>query len=657
MWDTVLDQAVEDGLNLIQIYTFWNIHEPVKGQYNWEGIADIRLFLQKCADRGLFVNMRIGPYVCAEWDNGGIPVWINYLDGVRLRANNDVWKKEMGDWMKVLTDYTRDFFADRGGPIIFSQIENELWGGAKEYIDWCGDFAESLELNVPWMMCNGDTSVKTINACNGNDCSSYLENHGQSGRILVDQPGCWTENEGWFQSHGAASAERDDYVGWDARTGEDYAFNVLKFMDRGGSYHNYYMWFGGNHYGKWAGNGMTNWYTNGVLIHSDTLPNEPKHSHTAKMHRMLANIAEVLLNDKAQVNNQKHLNCDNCNAFEYKYGDRMVTFVENNKNSADKVIYRDMVYELPAWSMIVLDEYDNVLFETHNVKPVNKHRVYHCQEKLAFEYWNEPVSTLSQEAPRVVISPKANEQLNMTRDLTEFLYYETEVEFPEDECTLSIGGTDANAFVAYVDDHFVGSDDEHTHNDGWHTMNIKMNSGKGKHKLVLLSESLGVSNGMGSNLDPSWASSRLKGICGWIKLCENDIFNREWKHYPGLVGEAKQVFTDEGMKTVTWKSDVENADNLAWYRSTFKTPEGLKRGIEVLLRPEGMNRGQAYVNGHNIGRYWMIKDGNGDYSQGYCHIPKDWLKGEGEENVLVLGETLGASDPSVTICITEYVSN
>ena len=53
MWDTVLDQAVEDGLNLIQIYTFWNLHEPVKGQYNWEGNANLRLFLQKCADRGL----------------------------------------------------------------------------------------------------------------------------------------------------------------------------------------------------------------------------------------------------------------------------------------------------------------------------------------------------------------------------------------------------------------------------------------------------------------------------------------------------------------------------------------------------------------------------------------------------------------------------
>ena len=62
MWDDVLDQAVADGLNLIQIYTFWNYHEPVKGEYYWGGNGDIRLFLQKCADRGLFVNMRIGPY-------------------------------------------------------------------------------------------------------------------------------------------------------------------------------------------------------------------------------------------------------------------------------------------------------------------------------------------------------------------------------------------------------------------------------------------------------------------------------------------------------------------------------------------------------------------------------------------------------------------
>ena len=175
-------------------------------------------------DRILFLfNSVIFRYVCAEWDNGGIPVWINYLDGVRLRSNNDVWKEEVANWMKVLTDYTRDFFADRGGPIIFSQVENELENGSREYIDWCGEFAQSLELNIPWMMCKGDSSELTINACNGVDCSNFLEKGGQSGRILKDQPGCWTENEGWFQVFGDDSLEHDSKVARFSRTGPNYA--------------------------------------------------------------------------------------------------------------------------------------------------------------------------------------------------------------------------------------------------------------------------------------------------------------------------------------------------------------------------------------------------------------------------------------------------
>ena len=376
------------------------------------------------------------------------------------------------------------------------------------------------------------------------------------------------------------------------------------------------------------------------------------------MHHMLANIADILMNDEAKVNQQIPLNCPSCQVFEYSYKGHKVSFIENNKNSADKVIYRDIIYDLQAWHMVVVDEDDNVLFDSNDVKPVNKHRVYHCEEKLDFEYWNEPVTDLATTGMKVIVSPKANEQLNMTRDLTEFLYYETEVNFPKDECTLAIGGTDANSFVAYLDDKYVGTDDQHKHNDGWHTMYINMKASAGKHKLVLLSESLGVSNGMDSNQDPTWASQRLKGICGWIKICDQDFFNQEWKHYPGLAGEYYQVFTEEGAKKVEWKKDIKEADNLAWYRSTFKTPEGInKRGIQVLLHPEGMGRGQAYINGHNIGRYWMILDKNGEYTQGYYHIPKDWLMPEGEENIITLGETLGATDPNVTICTTEYVSN
>ena len=306
------------------------------------------------------------------------------------------------------------------------------------------------------------------------------------------------------------------------------------------------------------------------------------------------------------------------------------------------------------------EEFNKKIPHTIQNKKISKStisRVYHCEEKLDFTYWNEPIQDLKGAGMSVVVSPKANEQLNMTRDLTEFLYYETTVMMPQEECTLSIGGTDANAFVAFLDDQYMGADDEHTHKDGWHTMYIKMKGSVGEHKLTILSESLGVSNSMNSNQDPTWASQRLKGICGWIKLCDNDIFNQKWSHYPGLVGEVKQVFTEAGAAQVEWKKDLENAAPLAWYRSSFKTPVGLNRNLQLLLRPEGMNRGQAYVNGHNIGRYWMIKDTNGEYTQGYYHIPRDWLNPVGEENTLFLGETLGADEPNVTICTTEYINN
>ena len=81
-----------------------------------------------------------------------------------------------------------------GGPIVLAQIENELGGNADpRYVQWNGDMANAFNVNVPWIMCNGASANNTINTCNGNDCAGFLEQNGQSGRILIDQPGLWTE--------------------------------------------------------------------------------------------------------------------------------------------------------------------------------------------------------------------------------------------------------------------------------------------------------------------------------------------------------------------------------------------------------------------------------------------------------------------------------
>ena len=141
-----------------------------------------------------------------EWTYGGIPAWLGQKPGVAFRQTNKVWQPAMEKFFNVVVKRMADgkFFATQGGPIVLMQVENELPKTDMTYVEWCGTMAhaalDAVGVSVPIEMCNGQTAKSTINTCNGNDCSGYLENHGQNGRILIDQPGLWTENEGGFQT-------------------------------------------------------------------------------------------------------------------------------------------------------------------------------------------------------------------------------------------------------------------------------------------------------------------------------------------------------------------------------------------------------------------------------------------------------------------------
>ena len=82
MWPYLFKMAKNQGLNTIQTYVFWNIHEQKQGVLDFTGRANISRFLEDAADAGLFVNLRIGPYVCAEWNYGGLPVWLNQVPNI-----------------------------------------------------------------------------------------------------------------------------------------------------------------------------------------------------------------------------------------------------------------------------------------------------------------------------------------------------------------------------------------------------------------------------------------------------------------------------------------------------------------------------------------------------------------------------------------------
>ncbi|GLT70568.1 hypothetical protein SLA2020_426400 [Shorea laevis] len=229
MWPDLIEKAKEGGLDAIETYIFWNQHEPHRGQYHFSGNLNFVKFFKLVQKAGLYVVLRIGPYVCAEWNYGGFPMWLHNLPGVQLRTDNQIYKDEMQTFTTKIVNLCKEakLFAPQGGPIILAQIENEYgnimepYGAAgKSYIQWCAKMAESLNISVPWIMCQQSDAPQTmINTCNGFYCDDFTPNNPKS-------PKMWTENwTGWFKGWGG----KDPY-----RTAEDVAFAVARFFQAGG---------------------------------------------------------------------------------------------------------------------------------------------------------------------------------------------------------------------------------------------------------------------------------------------------------------------------------------------------------------------------------------------------------------------------------------
>lgn len=192
---------------------------------------------------------------------------------MRLRRPNREWLNVMESWVEQTVDYIRNnrLWAYQGGPIILSQIENELAGdnditleedddllyidmengefvdndisgdadmgklrkaNLQDYADWCGAIAKKVEPEVIWTMCNGLTANNTIHTCNSRDTGAeWLENYGENGRIQIDQPPLFTEFEEGFQDWGETPEKPSDYF-W-GRTAREATRHALRWFARG----------------------------------------------------------------------------------------------------------------------------------------------------------------------------------------------------------------------------------------------------------------------------------------------------------------------------------------------------------------------------------------------------------------------------------------
>ena len=136
-WRDRLRKAKAMGLNTITTYVFWNLHEPEPGVYDFSENNDVAEFVHEAQQEGLYVNLRPGPYSCAEWDFGGFPAWLLKDHAMIVRSADPKFMAAASRWMHRLGQELAPLEIGRGGPIIMVQIENEYgsFGNDRTYLN------------------------------------------------------------------------------------------------------------------------------------------------------------------------------------------------------------------------------------------------------------------------------------------------------------------------------------------------------------------------------------------------------------------------------------------------------------------------------------------------------------------------------------------
>lgn len=158
-WRDRLLKLAECGCNTVETYLVWNLHEAKEGSFDFSGWLDFGKFLDIAKEMGLYAIVRPGPYICSEWEFGGLPWWLLKYPDMELRCMNPLFIEKITPFLKRAAEILRPRMIDNGGNVIFVQIENEYgsYGNDKEYLRFYKDFYISEGINCPLITSDGET--------------------------------------------------------------------------------------------------------------------------------------------------------------------------------------------------------------------------------------------------------------------------------------------------------------------------------------------------------------------------------------------------------------------------------------------------------------------------------------------------------------------
>lgn len=252
-WEHRIKMCKALGMNTICIYIFWNIHEQEEGKFDWTGNNDVAEFCRLAQKHGMYVIVRPGPYVCAEWEMGGLPWWLLKKKDVKLRTQDPFFMKHVKAFEAEVGKQLAPLTIQNGGPIIMVQVENEYgsYDKNKPYVSEIRDCLRSVGFDkVALFQCDWSSNFEqnalpdllwTMNFGTG---ANVLDQFKRVKELRPDAPLMCSEYwSGWFDGWGSAHQTRP----------ADAMVNGIKTMLDNNISFSLYMTHGGTSFGHWAG--------------------------------------------------------------------------------------------------------------------------------------------------------------------------------------------------------------------------------------------------------------------------------------------------------------------------------------------------------------------------------------------------------------------